>query len=81
MEKKAQRTPQQVQAWFHENGISVAEWSARHGFSSALVYAVMKGQRKCLRGESHRIAVMLGLKSTEQSLENAGERKSEANQA
>lgn len=28
-----------------------------------LVYAVIKGERKCLRGESHRIAVALGLKS------------------
>ena len=72
MEKQTRRTPEQVQAWFHENGISVADWSAQHGFSSALVYAVMKGNRKCLRGESHRIAVMLGLKGAEQSLENIG---------
>lgn len=81
MEKKTRRSPQQVQAWFHENGISVAEWSARHGFSPVLVYAVMKGKRKCLRGESHRIAVMLGLKGAEQSLENFGEGKTEGNQA
>lgn len=73
MEKKVmRRTPEQVQAWFHESGVSVADWSTQHGFSSALVYAVMKGKRKCLRGESHRIAVLLGLKGSEQSLENIG---------
>lgn len=81
MEKQTQRTPEQVQAWFHENGISVADWSAQHGFSTALVYAVMKGKRPCLRGESHRIAVALGLKGFKQSLENARPEKTDANQA
>lgn len=56
------RSPAQVQTWFRENGVSVVEWAARNGFSPALVYAVMKGKRKCLRGESHHIAVALGMK-------------------
>lgn len=55
-------SPAQVQAWFRESGVSVADWANRNGFSPALVYAVMKGQRKCLRGESHQIAVALGMK-------------------
>lgn len=58
----ALRSPEQVQTWFRQSGVSVVEWAARHGFSPALVYAVMKGRRKCLRGESHRIAVALGMK-------------------
>ena len=55
-------TPQVLRAWFHRNGLSVEEWSTLRGFNTALVYAVIAGKRKCLRGESFRIAVALGLK-------------------
>lgn len=55
-------SPAQVQANFRESGVSVADWASRNGFNPALVYAVMKGKRKCLRGESHHIAVALGMK-------------------
>jgi gp16 family phage-associated protein len=55
-------SPAQVQARFREGGVSVVDWATKNGFSPALVYAVMKGRRKCLRGESHRIAVALGMK-------------------
>ncbi len=57
------RSPAEIRASFRASGISIAEWSSRHGFKAALVYAVIKGERKCLRGESHRIAVALGLKA------------------
>lgn len=56
------RSPAQVQTWFRESGVAVVDWAAQNGFSPALVYAVMKGNRKCLRGESHLIAVALGMK-------------------
>ena len=46
------------------NGVSISEWAKRHGFSVALVYQVLTGQRKTIRGESHRIAVAAGLKQT-----------------
>lgn len=55
-------SPSQIINWFRSNGISVADWAKQNGFSPALVYAVMKGQRKCLRGQSHQIAVALGFK-------------------
>lgn len=55
-------SPAQVQALFRESGVTVADWANRNGFSPPLVYAVMKGKRKCLRGESHHIAVALGMK-------------------
>lgn len=61
-EQRELLSPAQVLAWFRENGVSVADWATRNGFSPALVYAVMKGKRKCLRGESHHIAVALGMK-------------------
>jgi len=48
---------------FEETGIPVASWARAHGFSTGLVYQVLEGKRKCLRGQSHQIAVALGLKS------------------
>lgn len=56
-------THEQVQDRFRKGGVCIADWATQNGFSSALVYAVMKGQRKCLRGESHKIAVALGMKA------------------
>jgi len=52
-----------MQAWerFRRNGITVAQWAKANGFEKSLVYAVLRG-RKCLRGQSHDIAVALGLK-------------------
>ena len=47
---------------FEMSGISVSEWARVHGFSTVLVYQVLDGQRKCRRGQSHQIAVALGLK-------------------
>lgn len=47
---------------FEQTGISVAEWARVRGFSTGLVYQVLEGNRKCLRGQSHRIAIALGLK-------------------
>lgn len=51
-----------VKALFEETGTSVAEWARMRGFSTGLVYQVIEGNRKCLRGQSHRIAIALGLK-------------------
>ena len=51
-----------VRSIFAESGISIAEWARAEGFSTALVYQVIEGKRQCVRGQSHRIAVALGLK-------------------
>lgn len=40
----------------------MAQWSVDRGFSPALVYAILKGERKCLRGQSFKIAVALGMR-------------------
>lgn len=47
---------------FDEAGVSVAEWARVNGFSTTLVYQVLGGKRKCLRGQSHQIALALGIK-------------------
>ena len=52
----------EVRNLFEANGISVAGWSREHGFPSALVYRVLRGEAKCRRGETHRIAIALGIK-------------------
>lgn len=43
-------------------GISAADWAKQHGLTPSTVYAVINGQKKCLRGEAHRAAVLLGIK-------------------
>lgn len=47
---------------FEMSGTSVSEWARVRGFSAVLVYQVLDGRRKCMRGQSHQIAVALGLK-------------------
>ena len=43
-------------------GITTKEWAEKHNFNASTVYAVLNGQKKCLRGEAHRAAVLLGIK-------------------
>lgn len=42
-------------------GVSISEWAATAGVSESLTRKVLTGRRKCVRGESLRIAVLLGL--------------------
>ncbi len=46
---------------FDASGISISEWARVNNFSATLVYQVLDGKRKCMRGQSHQIAVTLGL--------------------
>lgn len=59
----------QAKSLFEAQGLSVAEWSRSWGFKTALVYRVLRGEAKCMRGESHEIALALGIK--EKNLESA----------
>ena len=66
---------------FFLRGESVADWARTHEFPSQLVYAVLSGRCKGARGESHRIAVKLGLKpvtpatsNENHSIQEAGKR-------
>lgn len=47
-------------------GITIKAWAATNGYHYSLVYSVLSGRRKCLRGQSHAIAVALGLKVSPQ---------------
>jgi len=61
--QRSNKTTDEVKRWFIDHGLTVSEWAIQHQFNPALVYAVLHGRRRCLRGQSHRIAVALGLKS------------------
>ena len=64
-ETASTRTPLTAQdAWRHlrSSGLSAREWAERHGFEPSLVYSVLTGSRKCLRGRSFLVARALGMK-------------------
>lgn len=46
-------------------GLSARQWAQMHGLTPSTVYAVLNRQKKCLRGASHRAAVLLGIKRGE----------------
>lgn len=56
------RTSDQVRDEFSRRGISVSEWARTRGYSAQLVYQILAGRKRCMRGQSHAIAVALGLK-------------------
>lgn len=57
------KTREQVRKYLRANGITVTEWSRKHGFDRYTVTDLLRGKRKGLWGESHRAAVALGLKA------------------
>ncbi|KAF5074229.1 hypothetical protein DSECCO2_183360 [anaerobic digester metagenome] len=56
------RTIQEVSAEFQSRGKSVAEWARENGLNPMVVYDLMQGRSAGKRGESHRAAVLLGIK-------------------
>lgn len=52
----------QVRDDFIKSGISIAEWVRDNNFSPDLVYRILKNNKVPRRGESHKIAVKLGIK-------------------
>ena len=53
---------QEVKDDFSAAGISIAEWARDNQFSPDLVYRIFKNNKIPKRGESHKIAVKLGIK-------------------
>jgi gp16 family phage-associated protein len=51
-----------VRSAFDEQGLTIRAWAKERGFPPDLVYAVLSGRIKGCRGQSHQIAVSLGLK-------------------
>ncbi len=55
-------TVEDVRAEFRRRGISVSEWARRRGVSAQLTYQILAGRKVGMRGQSHEISVLLGLK-------------------
>lgn len=66
------KTRSAVRAEFTSRGWSISAWAKQRGYSPQLVHSILHDNdktptRKCLRGESHNIAVELKLKDGEVS--------------
>ena len=59
------KTVEQVKAQFRAKGLTVNQWAKDHGFPPTAVYQVLNGFSKGNYGQSHVIAVALGLKAGE----------------
>ena len=46
-------------------GVPITQWAIANGFSPNLVFEVLAGRRKPTRGQTHNIAVALGMKAGE----------------
>ena len=57
------RTPEEARAWLGYQGITVSQWARDNNVHHSLVYEILAGRKKCLRGMSHNIAVLLGMKA------------------
>jgi gp16 family phage-associated protein len=51
-----------VKRRFEEQGVSISDWARSRGFSLHLTYSILSGRVLGNRGQSHRIALALGLK-------------------
>ena len=59
------RTPEEIRQEFAVRGIAISSWAREMGFSPGLVYQVLAGRLRCVRGQAHQVAVTLGLKAGE----------------
>ena len=56
------RSREQVREDFFKQGVSIADWAREYGFKYGQVVDVLRADRPCHRGNSHMIAVLLGIK-------------------
>ncbi len=56
------RTAAEARAWLDYQGISISQWARENHVHHSLVREILAGRKKCQRGMSHNIAVLLGMK-------------------
>ena len=56
------KTTKQVRAEMNAMGLTISQWSRENDMPHYLVREILAGRKKCLRGVSHNIAVLLGMK-------------------
>ena len=59
------KTITEVKSDLDKSGLTIAEWAKENGYSYQAVQRVLNGKAKYKRGQSHNIAVTLGLKEGE----------------
>lgn len=67
MEQKNTMTTDRIKKKFRDEGITVTSWAEKNGFRRHAVYQVLNGFTKASYGNSHDIAVALGLKPNPQN--------------
>ena len=65
MPQEKLKTREEVLAEFARKGISIRSWAIRNGIEPSIANAVLKGRLTGRIGESHKAAVLLGLKHGE----------------
>ncbi len=56
------KTLEQVKAELLHKGLSMAAWARKNGVNEELTRRILLGRIECRYGQSHKIAVKLGLK-------------------
>lgn len=59
------RTPDEAREELRRKGVSISQWAIANGFATNLVFEVLSGRKKAVRGQAHKIAVKLGIKAGE----------------
>lgn len=52
----------QAREEIRRQGITIKQWSEERGLNSKIVFEVLSGRKKGYWGESHKAAVLLGIK-------------------
>lgn len=62
MEEKKLFSREEVRTKFEREGTTYAEWARKHNVNKGLVSLILNKDRPCHRGQSHKVAVLLGIK-------------------
>lgn len=57
------KTRDQVKREFEAKGRPISSWAEENGYRPCDVYRVLNNNSPCKRGNPHKIAVLLGIKS------------------
>lgn len=56
------KTAEQAKAEIEKSGMTIAKWAVKNGLAPSAVYAVLNGRLTGKYGDSHKAAVLLGMK-------------------
>ncbi len=56
------KTLEDARNMFARTGKTIRKWAQEIGVHENTVYEVLAGRKRCLRGDAHKVAVLLGIK-------------------